>query len=51
MASPSPLLLRPSLPGPAVQGWQWCEEKWHLDLSPQIIDACDAEGWSYGKGQ
>lgn len=33
---------------PLPEGWQWCEEKWHLDLSPQIIDACDAEGWSYG---
>lgn len=30
------------------QGWQWCEEKWHIDRSPQIIDACDADGWSYG---
>jgi hypothetical protein len=33
---------------PLPEGWQWCEEKWHLDLSPQIIDACDSEGWSYG---
>lgn len=46
--------LNPSLLGctafrPAtVQGWQWCEEKWHIDRSGQIIDACDPDGWSYG---
>ncbi|KAL4855216.1 hypothetical protein ACK3TF_004204 [Chlorella vulgaris] len=33
---------------PLPEGWQWCEEKWHVDLSGQIIDACDSEGWSYG---
>ena len=35
-------------PACCLQGWQWCEEKWHLDMSGQIIDACDDEGWSYG---
>ncbi|KAL4443861.1 hypothetical protein ABPG75_011598 [Micractinium tetrahymenae] len=33
---------------PLPEGWQWCEEKWHIDRSGQIIDACDADGWSYG---
>lgn len=47
--TPLPLLLHPCHRAPSLQGWQWCEEKWHLDLSPQIIDACDAEGWSYGE--
>lgn len=47
--TPLPLLLHPCSRAPSLQGWQWCEEKWHLDLSPQIIDACDAEGWSYGE--
>jgi hypothetical protein len=30
------------------QGWNWIEDKWHVDFSGQIIDACDADGWSYG---
>ena len=38
----------PAALAPPLQGWQWCEDKWHLDLSGQIIDACDEEGWSYG---
>ncbi|KAL4449489.1 hypothetical protein ABPG77_007133 [Micractinium sp. CCAP 211/92] len=33
---------------PLPEGWQWCEEKWHIDRSGQIIDACDPDGWSYG---
>lgn len=37
-----------SIAPPLPEGWQWCEAKWHLDLSGQIIDACDPDGWSYG---
>ncbi|PSC69312.1 hypothetical protein C2E20_7167 [Micractinium conductrix] len=33
---------------PLPEGWQWCEEAWHIDFSGEIIDACDADGWTYG---
>uniref|UniRef100_A0A1D2AAN3 VASt domain-containing protein n=1 Tax=Auxenochlorella protothecoides TaxID=3075 RepID=A0A1D2AAN3_AUXPR len=30
------------------QGWRWLESTWHLDLSGQLVDAVDADGWAYG---
>lgn len=30
-----------------VQGYEWEEDKWHVDLSGHTGGAVDAEGWAY----
>lgn len=44
---PFPVNPAPRLNTPA-QGWRWLESTWHLDLSGQLVDAVDADGWAYG---
>lgn len=31
----------------SLQGHQWEEAKWHVDLSGLVAAAVDAEGWAY----